>query len=85
MALSSIAGTALANWYLAYRNGGLPSGTVYNCLVSDLTVGDYLPGPRLKVVSIGAVAGGNSTFTVSRVGFTFTVTMPTASSVQIIR
>jgi hypothetical protein len=28
----------------ANRNGGLPAGTVYNGLVSDLAVNDYLVG-----------------------------------------
>jgi len=85
MALTSQAGTALANWWLAYRNGGLPNGTVYNALVSDLAVNDYLVGARAKVTATGATTSGNRALTLDRLGTTMNVSWQAASTVQIIR
>jgi hypothetical protein len=85
MALSSIQGTALANWWLSHRNGGRPSGTVYNGLVSDLAVNDYLVGPRAKVTVTGATTSGNRALTLDRNGVTMPVSWQAASPTQLIR
>jgi len=85
MALTSQAGTTLANWWLQYRNGGLPSGVVYNCLVSDLAVNDYLVGARAKVTATGATTSGNRSLTLDRLGTVMAVSWPAAQTVQIIR
>jgi hypothetical protein len=74
-----------ANWYITNRSGGNTTGTVYTALVSDLVVGDYLPGPRFTIASVGAVTGSNKAFTVTRLGQTMPISWPTASTVQIIR
>lgn len=84
MALSQVTGS-LANWWLTYRYGSKPAGTVYNCLVSDLAVGDYLVGTRATITVVGAVSGSNKSFTLDRLGKTMTVSWPTASAIQIIR
>lgn len=84
MALTAQSGS-LASWWLAYRYGSNPAGTVYNALVSDLQAGDYLVGARAKVESTGATTSGNRTLTLSRAGVTWPAVMPAASSLQIIR
>jgi hypothetical protein len=76
---------SLANWWLAFRYGSKPAGTVYNALVSDLAAGDYLVGARATVVSTGSTTSGNRTLTLSRLGVTWTAVMPASSGLQIIR
>jgi hypothetical protein len=84
MALTQVTG-ALANWLLIQRNGGFGAGTVYTCLVSDLAVGDYMPGMRAFVASTGTTTSGNRTLTLTRLGFTWTQTLVAAHTIQIIR
>lgn len=72
-------------WYLANRNGGLPSGTPGSALVSDLLANDYLVGSRCKIVSIGATTAGVTTLNVTRNGINFAVGQLAASTVIIIR
>jgi hypothetical protein len=76
---------SLASWWLLNRNGGLPAGTVYNGLVSDLAANDYLVGARARVAATGATTSGNRALTLDRNGVQFAVTWPAAATVQLIR
>ena len=85
MAFTAVTGT-WASWWLANRNGGLPSGTFGSALVSDLLAGDYVVGSRTTVVSTGTTTSGVRTLTLSRPGApNFTVGWRTADTVHIIR
>lgn len=85
MALSAALTDTYATWLIAQRNGGKASGTVYDCLVSDLVVGDYLVGPRCFVATVGATTSGVRAMTFTRLGFTFAANYVAASTVRIIR
>lgn len=75
-----------ASWWLANRNGGLPTGTFGSALVSDLAVGDYIIGVRSKVATVGGVTSGMQSFTLSRVGYSnYPVSWRTGDTVHIIR
>ena len=90
MAITAQSGS-LANWWLAYRSGTTPTptGTVYNGLVSDLAVGDYLVGARAEISATGATTGTSPnqvrSLTLQRLGHTWTVSWPISSTVQFIR
>jgi hypothetical protein len=85
MALSAAITDAYATWLKAQRPGGKPTGTVYDCLVSDLAVGDYLVGPRATVLTIAAVSGSTRSMTLTRLGYTWTQVYVAASALRIIR
>jgi hypothetical protein len=84
MALTVVSGSA-ATWLMTNRPGGLTGGTVYDCLVNDLQVNDYLTGARAFVVAVGTTGTARSV-TLIRLGFTLTASsLVGASTVRIIR
>lgn len=83
MALVQITGTR-ANYWLSTRPGPQEGTAMYTALVSDLAAGDFICGMRATVVSTGATTSGNRTLTLIRLGFTWTQTLPAASTVTII-
>lgn len=76
--------TAVDAWWLEWRPGPAGGGTPYTCLVSELAVGDFLCGSRVTVTALGT-AGTTRTVTGTRVGDPITLTLVSASTVQIIR
>jgi hypothetical protein len=84
MALTQVTG-ARATYWMSTRPGGLPNGTPYTALVSDLAAGDFICGMRATVVSTGSTTSGNRTLTLNRLGITWTQTLVAASTLMIIR
>jgi hypothetical protein len=86
MALSQIVGAA-ATWWTANRSSQKPGGTLYNALVTDLAVGDFLVGPRCTIATIAASTGtpATRTATVTRLGFTWTMVLTSADTLTILR
>lgn len=85
MAFTAVTG-AWATWWVANRNGGVPTGTFGSALVSDLLVGDYVVGARSKVEVLGTTTSGVRTLTLSRPGYpNYVVGWRAADTVHIIR
>jgi hypothetical protein len=84
MALTQVTG-APATYWLNNRPGNNAEGTVYDCLVSDLAVGDFLCGPRAHVTATGSTTSGVRTLTVSRLGVSSTVAYVATTTIRIIR
>jgi hypothetical protein len=80
--------STMSAMYLASRPGiGTPKPTtVYDGLVSELAVNDWLPGSRQRVQSIGTAANGLLPITLSRSnGPTITVQWVTGSAIRFAR
>ena len=84
MALTAVTGSRATHW-LATRPGPAGTGTVYTALVSDLANNDFVCGMRAVVTNAGTTTSGNRTLIFSRLGYSWTQTLPAASTVMIIR
>ena len=73
--------------YLSTRPGwGVNPTGVYDGLVSDLAVNDWLIGSRQKVTAIGTPSGGLTPITVARSnGTVITVNYPSGSAIRFAR
>lgn len=73
-------------WLATRQPVGGSTSTLGTALVSDLVVGDFLPGARATVTATGSTVSGNRSLTLQRRGeLTFTVSWPATASMWVAR
>lgn len=87
MAWSALAQTIQDLWLATRQPVGAAAKTqLGTALVSDLVVGDFLPGVRATVTATGATTSGNRAVTLQRRGeLSFSVSWPATASVWVAR
>jgi hypothetical protein len=83
MATSALS-QAIMDMYAATRPDITKTSGMFDGLVSDLVVGDYVIGARSKVTAVGT-AGTTRSVTLERNGQIYTVTWVSAHTVRFIR
>lgn len=85
MALTRLT-TAVEAWWLQWRPGSIDGPAQgYTCLVSDLAVGDVLCGSRMTITALGPTGSATRSITATRVGTSYTFSLVSGSTVQILR